>query len=154
MNKQSGRRRLEIQKEVNMTKRFFLVVLALFVVAGAALAQTTGGKPVGITEGILGSILGGSILGIPMIGLIQLLKSGIVKLFKMQDPVKPWVGYLSSLLVVVALTFITLSGLGLLNLQNFLSGALLAWMVANGYYKRQTAAADTAVAKALGTPQP
>jgi hypothetical protein len=128
-------------------KRMIFFVLLLFAFSVAAWAQSTGGKPVGITDQLLTSILGGALFGIPMIGLIQLVKTGIIKLFKLVDPIKPWVGYVSSAVVCAALSALTLSGLGMLNIQNMLTGTLMAWLVANGYYKRQDAIADKVATK-------
>ena len=127
---------------------FFAVLLVFMVMA--ASAQTTGGKPVGITEQILASILGGTLFGIPFIGLIQLVKSGIIKLFKLKEPIKPIVGYMASLIVCAVMSAIILSGLSLLNLQNMLSATMLSWLVANGYYKRQNAIAEMTAKKLNG----
>jgi hypothetical protein len=127
---------------------FLTVLLAVMVVTAAA--QSTGGKPVGITDQILGAILGGALFGIPFIGLIQLVKTGLVKLFKMTEPTKPWVGYLASAVVCAVLAAITLTGLGMLNIQNMLTATLMAWLVANGYYKRQNAIAELTATKMNG----
>jgi hypothetical protein len=118
---------------------FFLAVLFLSALALPVLAQSTGGKPIGITDEILASILGGALFGIPFIGLIQLVKTGLIKLFKLTEPIKAWVGYVSSTVVCAAMSAIILSGLGMLNIQNFLTALVLSWLVSNGYYKRQNA---------------
>jgi hypothetical protein len=131
-------------------KRMIVFVLFIFAFSVAAWAQSTGGKPIGITEQILASILGGTVLGVPLIGLSQLIKTGIIKLLKLAEPIKPIVGYVSSYVACGALAVATLGTAGILNVQNFLIGSLLAWLIANGYYKRQNAAADKIAAAANG----
>jgi hypothetical protein len=128
-----------------MTKKisFLAVLIGVLVLAGGLFAFTqtvTPATPQPVTEAIIITILGASIFGMPLSALAELLKRLLLKYLHFPD--KPWTGYLVSAITVAAGCYVVLKPLGMMNTQNFLTGFIIAWASANGFYKITVKAAQ------------
>lgn len=110
----------------------FLALVALAGLAPLAAAQAE--TEPAVTPEIVLAILGASIFGIPMAGLVEIVKRVILKIAP-GSAEKKWLGYVTSGIVIAALDVITLAGLSILTVQNFLAAWIFAFAVANGFYK-------------------
>ena len=118
----------------------FLTIAILAIFAVAAFAQGTTGEtpPIEPIEWqTIAAILATGIFGIPVQGITQVVKEAMRKYLKFPDA--HWVGWLASALAVVPSAFLYLKPLGKFSWENLLAASVIGWMVANGFYKKETA---------------
>jgi len=117
-----------------MKKKLWMVFAFVLALGLAPLAAAQAETEPAVTSEIVLAILGASIFGIPMAGLVEIVKRVILKIAPGAAE-KKWLGYVTSGLVVAALDVVTLAGLSILTVQNFLAAWVFAFAVANGFYK-------------------
>ena len=121
-----------------------VLVLTLLLLPPAILAA----DEAGVTPSIIEAILGAALFGVPLAGLVEIVKRTIKKLFKVTVD-KPWLGYVASGVVIAILDYVVLSGAKIFNVPNFLTAFAIAWAVANGFYKVTVKAPVEKMAAAL-----
>lgn len=112
-----------------------VILLALLtVVSIPLLAQTTTiniedifGNP------IVQAILAG-LLGIPLSGLIEMVKRALIKYLKI-NPDWAALGYLSAAITILAVAAAVMIPLHAFTIGAWLINSFAAWLVANGFYK-------------------
>ncbi len=117
-----------------MKRKLWMVFAFVLALGLAPLAAAQVETDPAVTPEIVLAILGGTVFGIPMAGLVEVVKRVILKIAPGAAE-KKWLGYVTSAIVIAALDVITLAGLSILTVQNFLAAGIIAYMVANGLYK-------------------
>lgn len=123
------------------------VLFALFAFAFLCLMPLAAAdSESGVTPDVITAILGAAIFGIPMSGLIEIVKRVLLKIFPAAVEEK-WLGYVTSGIVVAVLDVVTLAGLSMFNVRNAIVAWLIAFAVANGWYKVTVKAPAEKIAK-------
>jgi hypothetical protein len=124
-------------------KRFALVsviLLALFTLVSIPLlaAQTTTDLTSIFENPVVQLILAG-IMGIPLAGIIEIFKRGLIQFLKINPDWAP-LGYVSSALAVLAVAAAIMIPLHAFTIGAWLINSFAAWAVANGLYKKDVKA--------------
>jgi len=115
-----------------------IAVLALLVLPLAALAgQDTGDFPFELDEGLVAAIQ--TVFGIGLLGIVQLIKNGIKKIFKDWDDWTPLarhaIMYALTGLISAGVTYFVLTQAAMMTTGRFILYGLWAWGLCNGRWK-------------------